>query len=140
MNHIQRSTIEENEISFNQLANHLYVTGGADLPVSPSLTLSPFVLMKSDLNTYSFEGNITGHYRDKFLLGLSLRELDAFAVVAGTYLLPEQKLRLTYSFDYVLTARDVKETTSHEIMLSFRFPTIKFYEPSPIRSPRYRFE
>jgi len=50
----------------------------------------------------------------------------------------ENRLRITYSFDYTVPASEAKRPTSHEIMASYFIPmTLKGPKPI-IRTPRYR--
>jgi type IX secretion system PorP/SprF family membrane protein len=144
MNHLQRSDFSGNtQFGINKLSNHLTLMGGYNFDVSSSVVLTPSTIMKTDLNVYSFEGSLTGTYDGKYSLGVSMREQEAAIVMLGMNLLPDEKLgyklRLGYSFDYTLEAKNAKETTSHEILLTYRLPAPKFYTPNPIRSPRFRF-
>ncbi|GAB4339025.1 MAG: hypothetical protein OHK0038_17970 [Flammeovirgaceae bacterium] len=144
MNHLQRSDFSGNtQFGINQLSNHLTLMGGYHFDLSPTIVLTPSTIMKTDFNVYSFEGSLTGTYEGKYSLGVSMREQEAAIVMLGMNLLPDEKLgyklRLGYSFDYTLEAKNAKETASHEILLTYRLPAPKFYTPNPIRSPRFRF-
>lgn len=143
VNHLQRSKFRYEVFSFNRLSNHLTLMGGYNYDISSMFRLSPMAIMKTDFNVYSFEASLLGTYDGKYSLGVSMRELEAFIVMTGINLIPDEKLgyklRLGYAFDYTLQARNAKETSSHEIVLTYRLPAPKFYAPNPIRSPRFRF-
>ncbi len=139
-NHLQESEFTfGQDSSFTSLAMHTNVVVGRVIDVSPSVELTVSALMKSDLNSYSFEGTTQGTFNDKILVGVSLRELEAFAVTSGIYFMEDNRLRLSYSFDYTLEARNAKEATSHELVLTYRMPSIKFPRKPIIRTPRFRF-
>lgn len=143
VNHLQRSKFRYEVFSFNRLSNHLTLMGGYNYDVSSTVRLTPSAIMKTDFNVYSFEATLVGTYDGKYSLGVSMRETEAFIIMTGINLIDDEKvgykLRLGYAFDYTLQARNAKETTSHEIVLTYRLPAPAFYVPNPIRSPRFRF-
>lgn len=140
INHLQRSSFSYgfDDLFFNALQRHMNVMAGVNFEINRYFTLTPSVLMKTDFNQWSVEGGIMGTYDEKINFGLSMRETEAAIAMIGLRLTKDNRLHLGYAFDYTLQARNAKEATSHEILLSYRLPVIKFYEPSVIRTPRFR--
>ena len=138
--HFQESDFSfAEDLSFTSLSTHMNLILGKVFAVSPSIDLTSSVLMKSDFNSYSFEGNLIGEINSKFFIGASLRELEAFSAMSGIYFMEDNTMRLSYAFDYTIEARNAKAATSHEIVLSYRIPSFKFPQKPIIRTPRFRF-
>lgn len=129
----------EDQLS-NQLNRHYYLTAGYDYSLTPQLTLTPSLLLKSvALNTYSVDVSVIGKYNDKLWGGLAYRQSESASAMFG-YNVWGDKLTLAYAFDFVISDRDSKEPTSQEIMLIYNFKK----NPPPrgksiIRTPRYRY-
>jgi len=141
VNHFNRSDFNYGtDISYNSLEEHVSLLGGVNVDLSREVVLTPSFLIKSDMNTLSYEGSLLATYNDKFYGGVSMREVEAAILILGVNLMKDNRLRVGYAFDYTLEARNAKETTSHEIMLSYRLPALQFFEPTIIRTPRYRHD
>lgn len=125
--------------SFTSLSAHMNFLVGKVFDISSNIDLTGSILMKSDFNSYSFEGNVIGEINSKFFIGGSLRELEAVSAMSGIYFMEDNRMRLSYSFDYTIEARNAKEATSHEIVLSYRIPAFKWPQKPIIRTPRFRF-
>jgi len=122
----------------NPLNRHIYITVGYYYDLTYQIVLSPSVLFKSDFNATSFEVSTVATYNQKFSAGLSFRQGDALAFLAGVSLMKDNSLRIGYAFDYIIKAQAVKQPTSNELMLTYTLP-----QPKPIvktikRSPRFR--
>lgn len=133
--HLQQSDIED----FYSLALHANGIAGVNWDISNTVTLQPSILMKTDMKNYSFEGSILAIFNNLFYTGVAMREVESFSFLAGAFLTHNQRLSLGYAFDYVLQQENAKMSTSHEIMLSYRFPSLGKSEPSILRTPRFRF-
>ncbi|MEM1136087.1 MAG: type IX secretion system membrane protein PorP/SprF, partial [Bacteroidota bacterium] len=139
VNHLNRSNFNYGtNISFYELENHYTFLTGINLDLTRNVVLTPSAIVKSDMNTFSVEASMIATFNDKFYTGLSMREVEAAIAIVGVNLLKDNSLRLGYAFDYTLQARNAKETTSHEILLSYRMPALQIFEPSIIRTPRFR--
>ena len=139
MNHLLKSEFNFGSDSLkNPLQNNLSFTAGYDYDITYNMVLSPSVLLKSDLNTYSFEVSAIATYNEKFSGGLSFRQGDAAIIILGMSLLKDNSLRLGYAFDYIIKARELKRPTSNEIMLSYRLPVETPRTKPIIRTPRLR--
>lgn len=140
LKHPQQSKFSYKEnLTFSTLKPHGYLLLGKNFHLSPTIDLLSSLLTKTDFNSYSLEGNLMAEFNKKFLAGVSLRELEAISLMAGIYFMKDNRMRLSYAFDYTLQARKAKAATSHEIVLSYRIPSFKFPENPVIRTPRFRF-
>lgn len=99
------------------------------------LKFEPFLLLRSDLNSFTFDisGMIT--YQKNMNIGLSYRYDEALVGFLGYSFLKKRKLLVGYSFDYVLHNVDVKSATSHELVLRYDLPTPQLKKP--VRTPRF---
>ncbi|UZR92782.1 PorP/SprF family type IX secretion system membrane protein [Chondrinema litorale] len=141
ISHLNRSNFNYGtNISFNELESHYTFLAGVNLDLTRTVKLTPSAIVKSDMNTFSIESSVIATFNEKFYTGLSMRELEAAIAIVGVNLLKDKSLRLGYAFDYTLKAQNAKETTSHEILLSYKIPALQVFEPSIIRTPRFRFE
>ncbi len=140
VNHLNNSEFNYGtDFSYTVLENHYSVMGGVNVDLSRTVVLSPSAILKTDLNTYSIEASLISTFNKKFYVGLSMRELESAIILTGIKLLPDKSLKLGYAFDYTIEAKNAKETTSHELMLTYRIPAIQIFEPAIIRTPRYRY-
>lgn len=129
-------------ININSLDKNLTLLGGVNFDVSPTFTIAPSAILKTDFNTASYEVSTLFTYDEKYFLGGSLRasnSLDAAIMILGLNTLEDKSLRITYSIDFVTSGRTAKSPTSHEISLGYRL-----FSPPPsaspiIRTPRFRF-
>ena len=129
----------EDQLS-NQLNRHYYLTAGYDYSLTPQLTITPSLLLKSvGFNTYNVDVSVIGKYNDKLWAGLAYRQSESASALFG-YNVWGDRLTLAYAFDFVISDRDSKEPTSQELMLIYNFkkspPATRRF---PIRTPRYRY-
>jgi len=123
-----------------QVARHLYFMAGYDFDISPTLTLTPQTLVKTDLASTQVDVNATATYNNTFWLGVSYRLEDAIAPMAGyNYQFPDGKsnLRIGYSYDLTTSELNNYSSGSHEIMLGYCY---KLQKPLPKRvykNPRF---
>lgn len=159
-NHIPRSkfTYGSNIVS-SRISNHLYVTAGYKYKIG-TLVITPSFIVQSDLNqlTYLFGGLV--EYNKRIWGGVNVRQSlasrdhgqgggktlsnDDVILYIGMNMLKNTKnidvLRIGYAFDFVTSGVYAKNSTSHEIMLSYLIPNPFGPAKPPIRTPRYRHE
>lgn len=127
----------------NQLIRHYYLTAGYDYALSPQVTITPTLLLKSvGLDSYSWDLSVVGRYNDQLWGGLSYRQSESASLMIGYSILKDRSLALGYALDIVLSDRASKEPTSQEIMLIYKFPTKSGginLGRNIIRTPRYRY-
>jgi type IX secretion system PorP/SprF family membrane protein len=116
----------------------MYVTGGYAYDLSYDIVLKPSFLVKTDLNTYSFEVSLIATLRDKLWGGLSYRQSDSMIGMIGYSFLRDDAFKVGYGFDYVVNAQAAKQPTSHEFLLSYTLPVLGNAEYKIIRTPRFR--
>lgn len=121
----------------NALARNLYLTAGYNITVNDQLVVTPSFLVKSDLNTYSFDVSAIATYDDRYWAGLSYRQGDAGILMLGANIKKNEagytEIRAGYSFDYTLQGRQAKSATSHEFMVAYTIAP-----PAPIKKPAQR--
>lgn len=123
----------------NPLIPAYYVNGGLNLEIGYLFAVQPFVLVKTDLSSFSLEGGAMVTYNQRYWAGASYRAQDAFILMGGINLLPGQVLRLSGAYDIVIGGTSVKSPSSYEVLLSYRLPAPKLGKKTIVRTPRFRF-
>lgn len=108
-----------------QLARHIYVMGGAELPLGTSLKLRPNALVKTDLGATQFDVNADVLWNEMLWGGLSFRPGDAISPYVGFQKeLPSSGnlshgIKIGYSYD--VTTSELKEYSSgsHEVFATY---------------------
>jgi type IX secretion system PorP/SprF family membrane protein len=139
MNHLLRSKFDFGmDSSRNALENHLNVTAGYFYEVNFDLQLQPTILVKTDLNEYSFDIGVIATLKDKMWGGVSFRQSEAANVLLGYSFFKDHSLKFGYSIDVVIKDKDAKSNFSHEFMLSYQLPVNPGSGKKVVRTPRYR--
>ena len=105
------------------LARHYWVMAGYSAELSPSLTLKPSLVAKSDAVSTQIDLNANLFINNRFWVGGGYRYQDAVVLMAGLELIPN--LKLGYSYDYTLSRIRTYSSGSHEIMLGYCFKPVK---------------
>ncbi|WP_425389982.1 PorP/SprF family type IX secretion system membrane protein [Ekhidna sp.] len=113
--------------------------GGTTIGVARELTFSPSVLLRSDLNAYTFDVSALLTYQEKMWGGLAFRRAESISVLLGYSFLENNKLRAGYSFDYVVKDQDAKQPTSHEVFIRYNLPGLIFGGRKAVKTPRFTF-
>ena len=127
------------DFGINDLVNkdliNISFLGKYFIQIDRDLILEPFLLVRSDTKSYTFDmsGMIT--YKENINIGLSYRYDEALVGFLGYSFLKKRKLYVGYSFDYVLKNVAAKSATSHELVLRYDLPTPQLKKP--IRTPRF---
>lgn len=139
----------------SRINNHLYLTGGYDFRLGPSLVLTPTALVQTDMNEFTYLFGAMGTYNDRFWVGLQARQSiasrdaqkggktlanDDIILLVGMSMLKNNALRIGYAFDFVTSGVAAKKRTSHEIMLSYFIPAPWDVPKPKVRTPRYRHD
>jgi len=139
MNHLLRSKFDFGiDSSRNALENHLNITAGYFYEVNFDLQLQPTILVKTDLNEYSFDIGVIATLKDKMWGGVSFRQSEAANVLLGYSFFKDHSLKFGYSIDVVIKDKDAKSNFSHEFMLSYQLPVNPGSGKKVVRTPRYR--
>ncbi|MCS7005236.1 MAG: PorP/SprF family type IX secretion system membrane protein [Cytophagales bacterium] len=123
---------------YHSTNQHIYYIVGFHRMILPNFKISPAALVKFDRKVVSIEGGMVATYLEKLFLGLFWRESDAFSAIVGIYPLKSTQLQFSYAFDYVYHYQTAKAPTSHEILLAYKFGTVKPLVRTIIRTPRFR--
>ncbi len=115
------------------------VFAGIEKAINQNLILKPFLLVRSDFNTFNFEISAIAEYRNKMWGGLSFRDEESMTILLGYSFLTDNKLKLGYSFDYIVRNKKAKESTSHEIFIRYNLPNLVFGGKKPVKTPRFSF-
>lgn len=126
-------------LASNETAMNLNLVGGKEFRLGRELVITPSVLVRSDLRTYSFETSAIAMYQDKMWGGASFRRGEAASVLIGYSFLENNILRAGYSFDYILKNREGKQPTSHEIYIRYNLPNLVFGGKKTVKTPRFTF-
>lgn len=139
MNHLLHSQFDfgVNE-SRNALENHINLTAGYFYEVNFDLQLQPTILVKTDLNEYSFDLGVIATLKDKMWGGVSFRQSEAANVLLGYSFFKDHSLKFGYSIDVIIKDKDAKSSFSHEFLLSYQLPVNPGSGKKVVRTPRYR--
>ena len=103
-------------LSQAKLAIHHFATVGYAIPISDKFDLTPSLMFKiQGAAPLSYDINLKAEYNRKFWLGVSYRNEDAVAAMAGIRL--SDWLRLGYSYDFVTSEINNLASSSHEVVL-----------------------
>lgn len=123
----------------NQIASNYILMGGTSIGLMRDLVLNPTLLLRSDLNTYTYDISAVAVYQDRMWGGLAFRRSESLSLLIGYSFLEENKLKAGYSFDYVIKDKDAKEPTSHEVFIRFDLPDLVFGGRKAVKTPRFTF-
>jgi type IX secretion system PorP/SprF family membrane protein len=139
MNHLNEPTFGlGTKTATNTLKRSAYLTGTMLLGISYLIDLSPMLIIKSDLSTFSAEAGAMATYDSRYWLGASYRTGDAVSALLGANLM-NGSLRVGYAIDIVVGGANAKSATSHEILLSYALAALRAGKKSIVRTPRYRY-
>ncbi len=115
------------------------LVGGYNIQLSDIIELSPTVLVRTNTvsTTFDLGGILT--LNNKMWAGLSYRKSESAIVYLGYKLLSDNRLKVGYSFDYVIQNREAKAGTSHELYLRYDLPDLVFGGRKKVVTPRFSF-
>ncbi len=106
-------------LSDAQLQMHHYATVGYTFALGENFTLTPSTMVKvRPPAPVSADVNVKVEWQERFWMGLSYRNEDAVAIMAGLSI--SDWLRIGYSYDYVVSQINNLSSGSHEIMLGLK--------------------
>lgn len=121
------------------LARSYYFFSGTSRRLSRNLEIKPYLLIRSNLTSYVVELSTLLEYREKMWGGLSYRSAESITMLLGYSFLEENKLKMGYAFDYIVSNREAKTSTSHEIYVRYNLPNLVFAGKKAIKTPRFSF-
>ncbi|MEO9483274.1 MAG: PorP/SprF family type IX secretion system membrane protein [Ekhidna sp.] len=127
-------TLASNKVPINYI-----LMGGTSLGLVRDLVLNPTIMIRSDLNTYTFDLSAILVYQERMWGGLAFRRAESLSLLLGYSFLEENKLKAGYSFDYVIKDREAKQPTSHEVFIRYDLPDLVFGGRKAVKTPRFTF-
>ncbi len=122
----------------NALQPHMYLTGGYFHEVNFDLKFQFMTLVSTDLSETNVNLGGIAYFKDTMWGGLSFRSSEAAILLLGYSLLKDKSLKVGYALDYVIVNQAAKQSTSHELMLSYELPVNPGSGKKVVRTPRYR--
>lgn len=101
--------------------------------------LNPNMVLRSNLDEFSFDIGGILTVDEKMWGGLAYRNGESIILYLGYNLLPEKTLKVGYSFDLIIQGREGKSATTHEIILKYRLPDLVFGGKKTVKTPRFIF-
>ena len=118
--------------------NYLLLAG-TEFGFTREIIVKPTLLVRSNLNSYTFELSAIAEYQDKLWGGVAFRRSESLSLLMGYSFLEDNTLKVGYSFDYVIQEQEAKEPTSHEIFLRYALPNLVFGGRKAVKTPRFTF-
>lgn len=131
--HLNQGQIDYDNIR-TQLVRHYWLMAGYSAELTPSLTLKPALMAKTDGVSTQLDVNANLLINSKFWVGAGYRLQDAVVLMAGLEILPNMKLG--YSYDFTTSAIRTYSTGTHEIMLGYCFKPEKVVKRTYHRNVR----
>jgi len=123
----------------NQFKITYYIHGGKKMQINRDFEVTPTLLVKTDGLGYSMDISGTVTYKNSMWGGLSYRRSEAAVLLIGYSFLPNQELKVGYSFDYVVKDQEAKQPTSHEVFLRYNLPGLVLGGRKAVKTPRFSF-
>lgn len=112
---------------------------GQRFTVNSQLSISPTVLVRTNLSTYTYDVGAIVTIGERIWTGLSYRRQESSILYLGYSLLQNKELKVGYSFDYVFVGQEAKAVTSHEIFVRYDLPDLIFGGRKKVKTPRFSF-
>jgi len=113
--------------------------GGTSIKLNSDFSLSPSMILRSNLNGWTFDLSAVLMLQNKMWAGLSYRKEEAMIILLGYSFLEDLGLKAGYSFDLILANQEAKEFSSHEIFVRFDLPDLVFGGRKAVKTPRFPF-
>ncbi|MBR06123.1 MAG: hypothetical protein CMP48_00420 [Rickettsiales bacterium] len=123
----------------NRVARSYALHGGYRWSVNEGLSISPAVLVRSDLSTITFDVGAIATIGERIWTGISYRRQESSILYLGYSLLEDKQLKVGYSFDYVFVNQEGKAATTHELFLRYDLPDLVFGGRKKVKTPRFSF-
>ncbi len=101
------------------------------------LELRPNLVVKTDLNTLTFDLGAQVQYNTRIWMGTSYRWSEAVVIMGGYSLMERNRLKLGFALDLVIQENQAKKATSQEIYLRYDLLDFVFGGKKKIKTPRF---
>jgi hypothetical protein len=95
------------------------------------------LVVKTDLNTLTFDLGAQVQYNTRMWLGASCRWSEAFVVMGGYSLMEKNRLKLGFALDLVVQDSQAKKATSQEIYIRYDLLDFVIGGKKKIKTPRF---
>ncbi|MEQ9468832.1 MAG: PorP/SprF family type IX secretion system membrane protein [Ekhidna sp.] len=123
----------------NEIPINYILMGGTSFGLMRELVLNPTIMVRSDLNSYTYDISAVAVYQERMWGGLAFRRAESISLLLGYSFLENNKLKAGYSFDYVVKDKDAKQPTSHEVFIRYDLPDLVFGGRKAVKTPRFTF-
>ncbi|WP_421873934.1 type IX secretion system membrane protein PorP/SprF [Marinoscillum sp.] len=123
----------------NKLAMTYAAHSGYTITIKDNLSISPTVLVRSDLKTVTFDLGGIMTIGERVWAGISYRRQESAILYLGYALMENKELKVGYSFDYVFVNQNAKAATTHEIFVRYDLPNLVFGGKKKVKTPRFSF-
>jgi type IX secretion system PorP/SprF family membrane protein len=135
-----RASFDFGSDSLNNQQDRAYTLhGGTTIKLNSDLSLLPSMILRSNLNGWTFDLSAVLMLQNKMWAGLSYRKEEAMIILLGYSFLEDLGLKAGYSFDLILANQEAKEFSSHEIFVRFDLPDLVFGGRKAVKTPRFPF-
>ena len=121
----------------NKSATSYTLILGAFRSLKKGLELRPNLVVKTDLNTLTFDLGAQVHYNTRIWMGTSYRWSEAIVVMGGYSLMDRNRLKLGFALDLVIHENQAKKATSQEIFIRYDLLDFVFGGKKKIKTPRF---
>ena len=134
--HVMKPVLDFSEDGETYMARHYYFTGTYNISLANSLfELTPGFILMSDGSTMQADINVNLLYNKKVWGGVTYRNEDAIAILAGFTLMGDLKVGAAYEFG--LSKLRKTNSGSFELMLGYAFMPERSKPAQKVRSVRF---
>lgn len=103
------------------------------------ISIIPNLHLRTDLSTFTFDLGGQLKMASKAWAGLNYRYQEALVLFVGYALLPDNRLQIGYSLDYVIDERNAKQPTSQEFLIRYNLPNLVIGGRKQVKTPRFAY-
>lgn len=125
----------------NYFSRTVNLSASKDFGITRDLLIRPHLLIRAvpeNISGYSFNLSAIAEYQEKMWGGLAFNRAESISILVG-YSFLGNNLKAGYSFDYIVSDREAKEPTSHEVYIRYNLPELIFGGRKAIKTPRFAF-
>jgi type IX secretion system PorP/SprF family membrane protein len=121
----------------NKIFTNYTLMLGAFRTIKKGFELRPNLVVKTDLNTLTFDLGVQVQYNTRMWLGTTYRWSEALVVMGGYSLMERNRLKLGYALDLVIQESQAKKATSQEIFIRYDLIDFVFGGKKKVKTPRF---
>ena len=121
----------------NKIFTNYTLMLGAFRTIKKGFELRPNLVVKTDLNTLTFDLGVQVQYNTRMWLGTTYRWSEALVVMGGYSMMERNRLKLGYALDLVIQESRAKKATSQEIFIRYDLIDFVFGGKKKVKTPRF---